>query len=179
MILPVGMEDSGGEDSMKLPRQFLIIAGSALVAAAIAMAGLSFSTGGTHALAGGLSPEPTADPTIDPCLVTFGESVGSELVMAQQDPCITPTEETPPKTHTPTAEPTDAPDPTEPPTTATVAPPAATNTPFGGAGAGGLQPPNTGTGSGDSSSMQFLLMAGGLVALVSGAGALGLGLRKK
>jgi hypothetical protein len=160
---------------MKLPRQLFLITGSALVIAAVAMAGASFSVGSD--LAGAVGD---TTPTQDPCIEPQGGVIqtGGELVMAQQDPCITPTEETPPKTHTPTTEPTDEPDPTEPPTTATVAPPPATNTPSGGAGAGGLQPPNTGTGGDTSSDMQWLLMAGGLVALTLGAGALGFGLRR-
>ena len=157
---------------MKLPRQLFIIGGSALVIAAIAIAGASFTVGGTEfALAG--------DPTPDPCL-TLGNTGGDLVIAAQQDPCITPTEETLPKTHTPVPRPTDAPKTDVPNTQVPPTKAAATNTPSGGAGAGGLRPPSTGTG-GDAggSSFQWLLVAGGLFAAVAGVGSLGYGARRK
>jgi hypothetical protein len=65
------------------------------------------------------------------------------------------------------------PDPTNTPP-----PPAPTNTPLGGGvAAGGVQPPETGTGPSDSGS-QSLLMIAGIVMAIAGAGTLLAGTRR-
>ena len=160
---------------MKLPRQLFIIGGSALVLAALAMAGMSFNIGQDPVQAA-QSP----DPTFDPCQQFGNINGGGELAAAaQQAPC-TPTEETLPKTHTPVPRPTDAPKTDVPNTQVPPTKAAATNTPSGGAGAGGLRPPSTGTG-GDAGggSMQWLLIAGGMLVAAAGVGSLGYGVRRK
>lgn len=161
---------------MKLPRQLFIIGGAALVLASIAMAGVSFNIG-QDPVEAAQSP----DPTFDPCQQAGSINTGGELSIASTgEQCITPTEETLPKTHTPEPKPTDEPR-TETPNTQvppTRAP--ATNTPSGGAGAGGLKPPSTGTG-GDAggSSFQWLMIAGGMLVAAAGIGSMGYGVRRK
>lgn len=150
--------------------------------AAIAIAGVSFSPGradNTTFAAGYQTP----DPTVDPCQVATNSGGGD--IGALQSPDCTPTEETPPKTHTPTPEPSEEPTDvpaTEPAATNTTAPPpppAATSTPSGGAGAGGLQPPSTGSnGDAGADSLNWLLVAAGMALAIGGTGALAYGLRK-
>lgn len=170
---------------MKIPRQAFVMVGAAAVLAAVALAGTSIAiTGGNSAVHAVGDSTPTPDPTPDPCIDVVSDT-GSELVMlAQQDPCLTATEETAPKTHTPTPEGTS--EPTEPAATepaSTTVPstpiPAVTSTPSGGAGAGGLQPPSTGSnGDAAASNANWFVIAAGLALAIGGTSALGYGLRK-
>lgn len=149
---------------MPIPRHWLLALGGAALIASVAVFATTMTSAGT-ALAG----NGTADPTIDPCL---------QVQSVQQPVCVTATER-PAKTHTPTPEPTDPPAtaaPTEEPEPTDVP---ATNTPSGGAGAGGVSPPNTGFGDqGDSSSGLWVLLLGGALAAV-GVGATAAGLRSR
>ena len=141
---------------MRLPRQFFIVAGSAAIIASIAVGGLSFgSVLDSVEAVGDATPDPTA---------AASETQG------------------PPKTHTPTPQSTSA--PTEEPEATNTAPAApttapATNTPTGGSGAGGVAPPNTGTGGDASSQNQWLIAAGSVMLLAGGAGSIGFGLRRR
>ena len=168
---------------MRIPRQVFTITGAAALLAAVALGGASFSLqadNDVHAVGEFTpSPDPTAPPvtpTTDPCV-----EVQPSGVIAFGVQC-TPTEETPPKTHTPTPESTSEPtEPaaTEPATTSTTAPPVATSTPSGGAGAGGLTPPSTGSnGDNGVGSLSWLFVAAGLALAAGGTAALGYGIRK-
>ncbi len=167
---------------MRIPRQAFVIVGAAAVLAAIALAGTSIAiSGGSSTVQAVGDSTPTPDPTADPCLQQGAIETGSDLVMAQAPEC-TPTEETPPKTHTPTPESTPENTvevPTEPATTSTTAPPVATSTPSGDAGAGDLTPPSTGSnGDAAGSTTNWLVIAAGLALAIGGTSALGYGLRK-
>ncbi len=160
---------------MRIPRQVFTVTGAAALLVAIAIGATTFSQGRTDYTAfasGYTTPDPTPDPTTDPCIQA--SAVG-------EDPCVTVTEETPPKTHTPTPEGTPESTvevPTEPATTATTAPPVATSTPSGDAGAGGLTPPSTGShGDTGAASVGWLVIAG-LALAAGGTAALGYGLRR-
>jgi hypothetical protein len=114
-------------------------------------------------------PSATPDPVPDAVasLISFGET----------EECPPTQTEGPAKTHTPTN--TATPAATETAVPATEAPSAtpvpATNTPTGGAGAGGVQPPNTGYGSSETAaplwmlSLAAILAVGGAAAIVAGA----------
>ena len=166
---------------MRIPRQAFVMVGAAAVLAAVALAGTSIAlTGGNSAVHAVGDSTPTPDPTVDPCLQQSAIDTGDDLVMAQAPEC-TPTEETPPKTHTPTPEPTGeptSPPATEPATTSTTAPPAS-STPSGGNQGGGVQPPSTGSnGNAAASNTNWLVIAAGLALAIGGTSALGYGLRK-
>lgn len=168
---------------MRIPRQVFTITGAAALLAAVALGGASFSLqadNDVHAVGEFTpSPDPTAPPvtpTTDPCV-----DLQPSGITAFGEQC-TPTEETAPRTHTPTpegtAEPT-SPPATQPASTSTTAPPVATSTPSGGAGAGGLQPPSTGSnGDTGAADLGWLLLAAGLALAAGGTAALGYGLRK-
>ena len=66
---------------MKLPRQWFIVAGSAAIIASIALAGMTMTVGPSSAVAG-TSPDPTADPTFDPCLEV--RSLAEDVTVLQQ-----------------------------------------------------------------------------------------------
>lgn len=161
---------------MRLSRHIFTITGAAALLAAVALAAATFSLQSNH------SVQAVGDftPTPDPCDIQPGSvsGFGQDLV------CETPTEETLPKTHTPTPEPSEEPTDvpaTEPAATNTSAPPppVATNTPTGGAGAGGVQPPNTGSnGDRGAEALSWILVIAGLALAAGGTGALGYGLRK-
>jgi hypothetical protein len=160
-----------------MPRHWLFVTGGACLIAAIAIVGVSM---GSAQNATATIGEPTADPTIDPCVeITQIESVGSDVSALQsEEECETPTE-TIPRTHTPTPEGTEP--ATEVADTSTPAPtePPATDTPTGGAGAGGVQPPSTGFGpDGGNGGGLWLLLAGAALAAV-GAGATVAGIRSR
>jgi hypothetical protein len=154
---------------MRLPRQLFIISGIAAVVTSIAIGGLSFQS----ALAGGdpcITPDPTASIAAG-VIQAFGEQV-----------CETPTEDLPNLTHTPTTAPTEEPEPTDTPAPSTPAPTTApaTNTPSGGAGAGGVQPPNTGTGGADAgNSVSSMWMIAAFALLAGGLGSFAYGMRRK
>lgn len=158
---------------MPIPRHWLLAIGGAALIAAVAVFAAALSGPGASVHAG----SQTFEPTIDPCLQSASTQNGV-AALAQQPECVTATER-PAKTHTPTPEPTDPPAtevPTEEPEPTDVP---ATNTPSGGAGAGGVTPPNTGFGDqGDSSSGLWVLLLGGALA-AAGVGATAAGLRSR
>jgi hypothetical protein len=148
--------------------------GAACLIAAVGAFGMSMGSPGVISATGNGTFEPTTEPTIDPC---EEEPVGV-IVFGDQDVCETPTE-TIPRTHTPTPEGTEP--PTEVADTSTPGPtePPATDTPTGGAGAGGVQPPSTGFGpDGGNGNGLWLLLAGAALAVV-GAGATAAGIRSR
>jgi hypothetical protein len=91
------------------------------------------------------TPDPTAtpDPTFDPC---DGKKVPPTCTVVSTQPPRSESTNTPEATDTPAAT------NTSPPAGASNTPqaPPPTNTPGGGAGAGGVSPPDTGVGSSDS-----------------------------
>jgi hypothetical protein len=109
------------------------------------------------------SPDPTADPTIE--LTLLGEQ--------QENECVPDVGGGP--RLTPSVGPTDTPEPepTEPPA------PAPTSTPSGDTGAGGVAPPNTGDGSGAAHASTAALLAGWMLLVVSGAGLVAVGVRRR
>ena len=158
---------------MRTTHHWLIGIGAACLIAAVAAFGMSMGSPGPVS-AGGTG---TTEPTIDPCIVA--ENVAGGDVAALGEECETPATQVIPRTHTPTPEGTEP--PTEVADTSTPAPtePPATDTPTGGAGAGGVQPPNTGFGDdGGSGSSMWLLLAGAALAVV-GAGATAAGVRSR
>jgi hypothetical protein len=159
---------------MRLPRQLFTIIGSAAVLAAIALGGLSFAAPGIVAGGNGCpSPDPTPDPTA---------SLQAGIIQAFGEVCETPTEDEPNRTHTPVNTPTEAPEPTEPVATtapSTPVPPAATNTPTGGSAGGGVAPPNTGTGTGDASTLSSMWVLAAFALLGGGLASVAYGMRRK
>ncbi len=135
---------------MRLNRRLLLLPGIAAIIASIALGGISFST------------------LADPGVALAGE------------PTTAPTEESRPKSHTPTVKPTEA-VVTEAPSTSTPVPPtvAAPTRPSGGAEGSGLRPPNTGTGDAGSSGTPWLLVAGGFALAAFGIGSTAFGLRRR
>ena len=153
---------------MRLPRQLFIISGIAAIVTSIAIGGLSFQA----QIASAQDPCVTPDPTI---IVGVIQAFSGEV-------CETPTEDLPNLTHTPTTAPTEEPEPTDTPAPSTPAPTTApaTNTPTGGAGAGGVQPPNTGTGGADgASSLSSMWLIAAFALLVGGLGSFAYGMRRK
>jgi len=150
---------------MRFNRRYLLLPGIAAILAAVALAGVSFTPVGVAPTQAGTSPDPTADPdpTIDPC---------------EEQECITPSPTAgKPRTHTPTAEPTEG--PTDVPATNPPAPPAPTNTSTGGTQAGGVKPPSTGTGDAAAGGQPWLLIAAGAALAVFGVGATTAGLKRR
>jgi hypothetical protein len=161
---------------MNITKQFFVVIGAASLLAAVALGGSTF------ALQDEKQVHAVGDFTPDPCEEPLGSTTGvSEITAFGQDECVTPTEETPPRTHTPTPESTVGPTepvPTDEPVTNTPVPPAPTS-PSGGAGGGGVQPPNTGSnGDAGAAGMSWLLIAAGLILAAAGTGSLAFGLRR-
>jgi hypothetical protein len=147
-----------------------LILGVMALAAGMALITLSIATRTTDVLAGNNTPTATPDPTIDPC----------DQFKGQPPPTCIPTQ--PPRresTNTPEATDTPAATNTSPPAGTTNTPqPPATNTPGGGAGGGGVSPPDTGSGpSAEGVSMSWMMVVGGLLA-AAGAGTLVYGARR-
>lgn len=112
------------------------------------------------------SPEPSPDPTPDP-------TVELSILGEQEEECIPGIGGGP--RLTPSVGPTDTPEPepTESPA------PVPTSTPSGDAGAGGVAPPNTGDGTGTANASSAALLAGWLLLVVSGAGLVAVGVRRR
>lgn len=157
----------------------LIGAGGAAFLAGVMLMGTAFVGGGSGTVQAGegcpttVAPSPTPDPTVE----LTGQGV---TAFGVECPTATPTTRrrtATPEPTTPTPEPTeDAPTSVPPTTIATTAPPTA---PSGGAGGGGIAPPNTGDGSaaGDAG-MMWLIATGALMALTGGGLAL-VGVRRR
>jgi hypothetical protein len=135
----------------------------------IGMAMSIATDGGQPAFAGSQSPSSSPEP--DPCIPVSATPI--ELSnFGEVDPCAGPggaPQLTPRATNTPAVVPTE-----EPP-----APPPATATPSGGAGAGGVSPPNTGDGSFGGDSAPLVALIAGLLLAVSGGGLLAAGARRR
>lgn len=151
-----------------MKRHAAMLAGAAAIVAGAVILG-AFAFGGPASA--GSQVTPTADPCITPQATPTGvpdavaENDGRMQAFFQQQATATPDCTTRvPKTHTPTPDPTDTPAPTEEPASPTSPP--ATNTPTGGSEGGGIQPPNTGTGGGDSGTPTWALIAA--LSLVAG-----------
>jgi hypothetical protein len=110
-------------------------------------------------------PSPTPDPTPDPCEL-FKPPLPPECVAT-----VPPrSESTKTRTPTPTSQATDVPPET---VVATNTPRPASATPVGGAGAGGVSPPDTGSGPsgsgvGGMTALALLTMLGGVAAVAYG-----------
>lgn len=111
------------------------------------------------------SPEPTPDPTPDPTieLGAFG---------IQEEDCL-PDDIGPGPRLTPSVGPTSTPEPELPEPTV----PAPTETPSGGAG--GVAPPNTGTGPESPASLALPMLWGALLLTLAGAGLVATGVRRR
>jgi hypothetical protein len=160
---------------MRTAQHWLIGIGAACLIAAVAAFGMSMGSPGPVS-AGGTG---TVEPTIDPCVDAQNEAGGDIVALGEVEECETPATQVIPRTHTPTPEGTEP--PTEVADTSTPGPtePAATDTPTGGAGAGGVQPPSTGFGpDGGNGNGLWLLLAGAALAVV-GAGATAAGIRSR
>ncbi len=131
-----------------------IMLGALALIVGVVLLALSVGTGGIGSAIAGNSPTP--DPTADPC----EQKKLPEFCNPTQPPRRESTN-TPATTATNTAGPTDV------PSTAAPTSPPARATPGGGAGAGGVSPPDTGTGPGDGSDLQlsWLLVLGAALAL--------------
>ena len=149
----------------------LILAGSVMLALGMLVAVLAASTavGGPRltAYAGQATSSAIPDPTVDPCVQIDSFS--------QQAPDCQPVGPGPRLTPSPAATNTAAPEPTQAPPTVV---PTATS-PTGGAGAGGVQPPNTGDGSGTRGASGSALLAAGLILTLGGGGLVTLGARRR
>ena len=151
-----------------------LILGVTALAAGVALVALSISTAPIEVLAGGGSPTATPDPT--PCPTnTPDQSLSAQGNVTCPNP-----------TQPPRSESTDTPEPSATPAATNTSPPAATNTaappatptPSGGAGAGGVAPPDTGSGpTDDGVSLSWMMMVGALLA-AAGAGTLVYGARR-
>lgn len=147
-----------------------LILGVMAFVAGIALVALSIASAPIDVFAGTSSPTFTPDPTPDPC----------DDFKKVPPTCTAPTQ--PPRSEsTNTPEPSATPEATNtsPPAQATnTSAPPATATPSGGAGAGGVSPPDTGSGpGGGEAGISWMMIAGGLLA-AAGAGTFVYGARR-
>ena len=160
-----------------ITRKRLFAVGAAFAAVGIALfaIGMGYQTPKVGA---------SGDPTPDPC-ATLRESsqpLGDVhfVSFGGQQQC-TPTATVRVATKTPTSTNTPEATATRPPATATQPPAATATSPSGGAGAGGVRPPNTGTGGSDRGSDLWLWLAAGgaALAVLGGAGIAAGALRRR
>ncbi|HET6614309.1 MAG TPA: hypothetical protein VFH62_00360 [Dehalococcoidia bacterium] len=151
----------------------LILAGSVMLALGMLVAVLAAGVAGGPQLtvhAGQSTADPTSDPdpTVDPCVEidSFGVQQPPDCNPPGPGPRLTPSAAA---TNTPAPEPTQAP-PTIVPTA---------TSPTGGAGAGGVQPPNTGDGSGTRGASGSALLGAGLLLTLGGGSLVTLGARRR
>jgi hypothetical protein len=131
--------------------------------------GICVAVLGTNIIAGGDPVYGQQEPTADPCapqptveIDSFGDTVPIDCVPGG-GPDLTPD---------PTN--TAVPQPTEPP-----APPPTATQPAGGAGAGGVAPPNTGDGGSITSGANLALIVAGLLLTVGGGSLVAVGARRR
>lgn len=152
----------------------LILAGSMMLALGMLVAVLAASTaaGGPRltAYAGQFTSTAQPDPTVDPCV-----EIDSFALSAQQPPDCNPPGPGPRLTPSPAATDTPAAEPTQAPPSVV---PTATS-PTGGAGAGGVQPPNTGDGSGTRGVSGTALLVAGLILTLGGGSLVTFGARRR
>jgi hypothetical protein len=134
----------------------VIFTGMLAALAGVALVGASFVLDAPTSTRAGTPPTSTPDPTVDPC-DTFKPPLPATCVPTQ--PARRESTNTPQPSATPPS--TEEPELTEP----TNPPPASTATPGGGAGAGGVSPPDTGAGTGGTGvSFSWFAMLGATLA---------------